>query len=171
MAAITPGKRAPRYQWGQQSVLCLCWGDNTLTPNSVNQPSGFSSNGKDSQIKSFDVLHARHCAPRRGSWRRRGGAAPSSKANTGADGSCLFSSTLCVVGVHVLFWLRDHLLCVGGRSLILNSALQKLRWKKEGWWEGRWGGLHFSLAPAFSTRHNSKGRTHQSSCWLLRLSN
>lgn len=52
MAAITPGRRALHYQWGQQSVLCLHWGDNTLTPNSVNQPSGFLSNGKDSQIKS-----------------------------------------------------------------------------------------------------------------------
>lgn len=46
MAAITLGRRARHYQWGQQSVLCLRWGDNTLTPNSVNQPSGFLSNGK-----------------------------------------------------------------------------------------------------------------------------
>lgn len=53
MAAITPGRRALHYQWGQQSVLCLRWGDNTLTPNSVNQPSGFLSNGKNSQIESL----------------------------------------------------------------------------------------------------------------------
>lgn len=104
MAAITPGKRAPHYQWGQQSVLCLRWGDNTLTPNSVNQPLGFLSNGKDSQIKSsmfcmpVTVFHT-------------GGSGSPSKANTGADG-VVYSALHFVWWVHVLFWLRDHLLCV-----------------------------------------------------------
>lgn len=100
MAAITPGRRAPHYQWGQQSALCLRWGDNTLTPNSVNQPSGFLSNGRDSQIKKLNVLHARHCVPR---W----GVGRPSKANTGADG-VVYSALHFVWWAHVLFWL----LCV-----------------------------------------------------------
>lgn len=78
-AAITPGRRAPHYQWGQQSVLCFRWGDNTLTPNSVNQPSGFLSNGKDSQIKT-----TMFCMPV--TMCHTGESGSPSKANTGADG-------------------------------------------------------------------------------------
>lgn len=104
MAAITPGKRALHYQWEQQSVLCLCLGDNTPTPNSVKQPSGFLSNGKDSQIKS-----SMFCRPVTGC--HTGELGSPSKANTGTD-RVVYSALHFVWWPHVLFWLRDHLLSV-----------------------------------------------------------
>lgn len=54
-------------------------GEITLTPNSVNQPSGFLSNGKDSEIKtSMFCMPVTMC--------HTGESGSPSKANTGADG-------------------------------------------------------------------------------------
>lgn len=82
MAAITPGIRALYYQWEQQSALSLCQGDNTPTPNSVKQPLGFSSNGKDSKIKNLVF-----CMPH---W----GVRQPIRSKYWGRQSCLFSSTL-----------------------------------------------------------------------------
>lgn len=103
MVAITPSKRAPCYQWGQQSVLCLHWGDNTLTPNSVNQPSGFLSNGKDSQMKSSMFCMPILCTTL--------GSQAAHRKQT-LKQTELFIQVYTLFGMHVLFWLRDHSLCV-----------------------------------------------------------
>lgn len=120
MAAITPDRRALHYQWVQQSVPCLRWGDNTQTLNSVNQPLGFLSNGKDSQIKS-----SMFCMPV--TVCQTGESSSPSKANTGADG-VVYSAIYFVWWVHVLFWLRDHLLCV-----MVNHLFWTLIFR--GWWD------------------------------------
>lgn len=103
MAAITPGRRARHHQWGQQSALGLLWGDNTPAPNSVKQPSGFLSNGKDSQIKSSTFCKfviASHA----------GESGRLSKANNGAD-RVVYSVLYFVWWLHA-FWLKHHPSCV-----------------------------------------------------------
>ena len=112
MAAITPDKRALPYQWGQQSVLCLHRGDNILTPNSVIQPSGFLSNGKDSQIKrSVFCMLVTMC--------HTGDLGSQSKANTGADGFIYFALTL--FGGSCPFLIERPLAVCHAESLILTS--------------------------------------------------
>lgn len=66
-------------------------GEITQTPNSVNQPSGFLRNGKDSQIKNLNVLHARHSEPQ---W---GIVHPNRKQILGSDGVA-YSDLHCLVG-------------------------------------------------------------------------
>lgn len=113
MAAITPGRRALHYQWGQQSVPCLHWGDNTQTPNSFNQPSGFLSNRKDSQIKSS-------CS-----------ACPSPCAALGSHRKQTQGRTELLIQLHALFGGRtsfydcEDLCRQSVESLILNSATQR----------------------------------------------
>lgn len=113
-AAITPGRRAPQYQWGQQSVHCLRWGDNTLTPNSVQPAFRLFEQWERLTNQNHNVLHACHCVPR---W----GVRQPIESKYWDRWSYLFSSTLCLLGACPFLIERPFGVC-HGESLILNSG-------------------------------------------------
>lgn len=98
--------------------LCAFTGEITLTPNSVSQPSGFLSNGKDSQIKS-SVL----CMPvteRHAEGVRR----PVEKQTHGKTE--LFIQLYTLFGGGMSFLIEKAFAVCHDGLLILNSALEKL---------------------------------------------
>lgn len=153
MAAITPGRRALHYQWGQQSVLSLRWGDNTLTSNSVNQPSGFWAMGETHKSKSCKCSACMSlCATL--------GPTPHRKQTLGQMelfiqlytlfGRCMSFSdweTICCLS----WWITDFEL-----SLLFR-----------GWWVISTVFTGHSIVYFFIFFLDEiKGRIHQSRCWL-----
>lgn len=98
----------------------------TLTPNSVNHPSGFLSNGKDLQIKSsvfcmpISVCHTAELdSPL--------------KTNTGADSRVVYSATYTLVGSCSFLIERQFAVC-HEESLIFSSEAMDMYNSFMGFW-------------------------------------